>query len=44
MNRVKELTKWKQYLTYFFRITAIGMIPIAMYVPSVSYEKILLQE
>ncbi|KMQ94399.1 mitochondrial inner membrane protein cox18 [Lasius niger] len=34
MNRVKELTKWKQYLTYFFRITAIGMIPIAMYVPS----------
>ncbi|XP_029171298.1 cytochrome c oxidase assembly protein COX18, mitochondrial isoform X2 [Nylanderia fulva] len=34
MNRVKELTKWKKYLTYFFRITAIGMIPIAMYVPS----------
>ncbi|KAL6449106.1 hypothetical protein ACFW04_000660 [Cataglyphis niger] len=34
MNRAKELTKWKQYLTYFFRIVAIGMIPIAMYVPS----------
>ncbi|XP_029676642.1 cytochrome c oxidase assembly protein COX18, mitochondrial [Formica exsecta] len=34
MNRVKELTKLKQYLTYFFRIAAIVMIPIAMYVPS----------
>lgn len=40
MNRVKELTKLKQYLTYFFRIAAIVMIPIAMYVPSVSNEKI----
>ncbi|EFN71834.1 Mitochondrial inner membrane protein COX18 [Camponotus floridanus] len=40
MSRIKELTKWKQYLTYFFRIFTIGMIPIAMYVPSVSCEKI----
>ncbi|GAB1869310.1 Mitochondrial inner membrane protein COX18 [Camponotus japonicus] len=34
MSRIKELTKWKQYLTYFFRIFTVGMIPIAMYVPS----------
>lgn len=34
MNRIKELRKWQQYLTYFFRIAAIGMILVAMYVPS----------
>lgn len=34
MNKRKALTKLTKYLTYFFRIVAIGMIPIAMYVPS----------
>ncbi|XP_020289721.1 mitochondrial inner membrane protein COX18 [Pseudomyrmex gracilis] len=34
MSRVQEMTKWKKYLTNFFRIVAIGMIPLAMYVPS----------
>ncbi|XP_012233652.2 cytochrome c oxidase assembly protein COX18, mitochondrial [Linepithema humile] len=34
MNRKKELTKFMKYMTNFFRILAIGMIPIAMYVPS----------
>ncbi|XP_011881073.1 PREDICTED: mitochondrial inner membrane protein COX18 isoform X2 [Vollenhovia emeryi] len=34
MSRVKEMTKWQRYLTNFFRLVAIGMIPIAMSVPS----------
>ncbi|XP_012537074.1 cytochrome c oxidase assembly protein COX18, mitochondrial isoform X2 [Monomorium pharaonis] len=34
MTRVKELTKWQRYLTHFFRVVTIGMIPIAMSVPS----------
>jgi len=38
MSRVQnvELTKWQRYLTNFCRIATIGMIPIAMSVPSVS--------
>ncbi|XP_077267073.1 cytochrome c oxidase assembly protein COX18, mitochondrial [Temnothorax americanus] len=34
MSRVKESTKWQRYLTNFFRVVTIGMIPIAMSVPS----------
>ncbi|XP_011691054.1 PREDICTED: mitochondrial inner membrane protein COX18 isoform X2 [Wasmannia auropunctata] len=34
MSRVKELTKWQRYLTIFMRIVTIGMVPIAMSVPS----------
>lgn len=34
MNRRKELTKFMKYMTNFFRIFTIGMIPVAMYVPS----------
>ncbi|XP_032680417.1 cytochrome c oxidase assembly protein COX18, mitochondrial isoform X3 [Odontomachus brunneus] len=34
MNRIKEMTKFTKYMTYFFRIVTIGMVPIAMYVPS----------
>ncbi|EZA53388.1 hypothetical protein DMN91_004592 [Ooceraea biroi] len=34
MSRLQVQTKWKKYLTYFFRIVTIGLIPIAMYVPS----------
>lgn len=41
MSRVKELTKWQKYLTNFFRIATIGMIPIAMSVPVVSLKKYL---
>ncbi|XP_011630837.1 cytochrome c oxidase assembly protein COX18, mitochondrial [Pogonomyrmex barbatus] len=34
MNRVEKLSKWQKYLINFFRIVTIGMIPIAMSVPS----------
>lgn len=36
---MKELTKWQKYLTNLARVAAIGMIPIAMFVPSVSFKK-----
>lgn len=41
MSRIQELTKLKRYMIYFFRIVVIGMIPITMYVPSVSSGGIL---
>jgi len=34
MSKVQELTKWQKYLTNFFRVATIGMIPIAMSVPA----------
>ncbi|XP_011143328.1 cytochrome c oxidase assembly protein COX18, mitochondrial isoform X1 [Harpegnathos saltator] len=34
MNRIKETTKLTRYMIYFFRIVVIGMVPVAMYVPS----------
>ncbi|XP_014478096.1 PREDICTED: mitochondrial inner membrane protein COX18 [Dinoponera quadriceps] len=34
MSRTKETTKWIKYMTYFARIVAIGIVPIAMCVPS----------
>ncbi|KAL0104427.1 hypothetical protein PUN28_017275 [Cardiocondyla obscurior] len=34
ITRVQKSTRWQKYLTNFFRIVTIGMIPIAMSVPS----------
>lgn len=44
MLRLKEPTRLQQGFFIFFRLAALAIIPLAPYIPSVSYKKTILLE